>query len=426
MKRIKLAAIILIIAVVIISAGIWWFGNSASSETSTDIFASGFIEAKDISIAPEVGGRIVYIAVAEGDEVKAGVPLIELDDSLLKAQQRQAEATVKLAQAGLEQAIASRNQAIVSRDGAKKAWENALDVQRNPLELEAKIIAAQGELDMAELALLREEEIEKDWRVPAAELRLDTARKILENLESYEALGLVSLYQMRKELYPAQGELRAAELNLHYQKELEKNWIVPAAELRRDIAKRTLENLLAIRDNPQEINMMVDEARTAYQTAVAAVEVAEKAVEAAARQVEQAEASLEIVKAQLSKLSISSPVSGVVAAQYAEVGEIAQPGAPILTITVLEEVTLTAYVPESKIGLIKLGQEALVSVDSYPEESFIGEVVYISPRALFTPRNIQLKEEREKTVFVVKIRLANPEQKLKPGMPADVRILTDS
>jgi len=150
--------------------------------------------------------------------------------------------------------------------------------------------------------------------------------------------------------------------------------------------------------------------------------VAEAAVAAAERQVEQAGASLEVIQVQISRLNVSSPVSGVVAARHAEVGEIAQPGVPVLTITELEEVTLTAYVPESKIGLVKLGQTALVSVDSYLGESFTGEVVYISPRAVFTPKNVQLKEEREKMVFAVKIRLANPEQKLKPGMPADAVI----
>jgi len=109
-----------------------------------------------------------------------------------------------------------------------------------------------------------------------------------------------------------------------------------------------------------------------------------------------------------------------------EVGEIVQPGIPVLTVTELEEVTLTVYIPESKIGLVKLGQEALVAVDSYPEENFGGRVVYISPRAVFTPGNIQLKEEREKTVFAVKIRLENPELKLKPGMPADARVIIEA
>jgi len=262
---------------------------------------------------------------------------------------------------------------------------------------------------MAELNLIREKEIENEWRVPAAELRRDTAKKVLENLKKYDALGFVSMYFMNKEIYPAEGELDMAELTLAYEKELEEYWRVPAAELRRNIAKKALENLLDIRGNPQEIDAAVDQAHTAYQIAIAAVAAAER--------------PLGIIEVQLSKLAFSSPISGVVATQSVEVGEVVQPGVPILTITELEEVTLTAYVPESKIGLVKLGQEAFVSVDSYPEESFSGQVVYISPRAVFTPKNIQLKEEREKMVFAVKIRLDNPEQKLKPGMPADARIL---
>lgn len=185
-----------------------------------------------------------------------------------------------------------------------------------------------------------------------------------------------------------------------------------------------MENLLRIKDNPQEINAAVDSAHASYLAAVAAVEVADEGVKLVEVQVEQAEASLEVITVQLDKLTASSPISGVVVARYAEVGEIAKPGATILTVTRLEEVTLTAYVPESKIGQVKLGQRALVSVDSYPDDSFSGEVVYISSEAQFTPRNVQLKEEREKMVFAVKIRLDNPDQKLKPGMPADARILT--
>ena len=386
----------IIIAVLIVIGSGWWFFSINSSDSSADILTSGFIEAREITAASEVGGRITAIYVSEGDEVSAGAPLFHLDDSLLKARERYDETSLNLVKASLEQAI-------VSRDGIKTAWENARDVQLNPLELETRITAAQGELDMAELNLQKEQEIETEWRTPVSDYRRDTARKVLAALRVHQSLGLTNL------------ELAIAQLSLTYERGLEEYWRLPAAELRRDIAGKTLENLLKIKDNPQTINAAVDESYTAYRTAVTAVTTAE-------RQVEQAEASLAIIKVQLGQLSFSSPISGVVAAQHVEVGEIIQPGAPILTVTQLAEVTLTAYVPESKIGLVKLGQEAIVSVDSYPEELFLGEVVYIAPRALFTPSNIQLKEEREKTVIAVKIKLANPEQKLKPGMPADVRI----
>ena len=410
MKRKKIRLLAVMVLIVVIGAGLWWSFGRSSSDLPGTILASGFIEARDVSIAAETGGRIAEISADEGDHVAAGTTLIRLDDSLLMAQKRQAEANVNLARAYLEQAV-------IARDGAEKAWENALDVQSNPLELETRIIAAQGELEMAELNLLREKEIENDLGVPLAEIRFDTAEKVLENLETLKSLDWFSIYTMRKEIYPAEGELDMAELSLAYQKELKKLWSVPAAEFRVATAQKALQNLLAIRDNPQELNTAVDNAHNAYQASAVAAEAAEL-------QVEQAEASLNVINVQIDKLTVASPVSGVVASRHAEAGEIAQPGLPILSITELDEVTLTAYIPERAIGLVKLGQEVQVSVDSYPDEYFPGTIVYISPNALFTPKNIQLKDEREKMVFAVKISLANLEQKLKPGMPADARILT--
>ncbi len=410
MKRKKIRLLAVMVLIVVIGAGLWWSFGRSSSDLPGAILTSGFIEARDVSISAETGGRIVEISADEGDHVAAGTTLIRLDDSLLMAQKRRAEANVNLARAYLEQAV-------IARDGAEKAWENALDVQSNPLELEARISAAQGELEMAELNLLREKEIENDLGVPLAEIRFDTAEKVLENLETLKSLDWFSIYTMRKEIYPAEGELDMAELSLAYQKELEKLWSVPAAEFRVATAQKALQNLLAIRDNPQELNTAVDNAHNAYQASAVAAEAAEL-------QVEQAEASLNVINVQIDKLTVASPISGVVASRHAEAGEIAQPGLPILSVTELDEVTLTAYIPERAIGLVKLGQEVQVSVDSYPDEYFSGTIVYIAPNALFTPKNIQLKDEREKMVFAVKIRLANLEQKLKPGMPADARILT--
>ncbi|MDP2990345.1 MAG: efflux RND transporter periplasmic adaptor subunit, partial [Kiritimatiellota bacterium] len=230
--------------------------------------------------------------------------------------------------------------------------------------------------------------------------------------------------ELNTRIVAAQGALDMAQLNLEriggtYEPSSPGyyGWNYRTALLQRDPAKNALDVLLAIRDNPLEINAAVDQAYAAYQTAIAAVKTAE-------RQVEQAEASLQVIIVQLGKLTASSPISGIVADRFAEPGEIAQPGIPVLKIIELSEVTLTAYVPESKIGLVKLGQTAVITVDSYPGQDFAGKVIHISSQAQFTPKNIQMKEEREKTVFAVKIELPNPEQKLKPGMPADARILT--
>ncbi len=156
MQRTRNLLIALIVSAVVMPA--WGCSVFLPSQSDKGISTSGFIEATDIAIAPEISARIVSIAVAEGETAKAGVSLVKLDDSLLQAQQRQAEATVTQAQAAsdqaramvdqaqaaVEQATMSRNLAIANRDGAKKAWDDALDVQKRPLTLDAAVIAAQG------------------------------------------------------------------------------------------------------------------------------------------------------------------------------------------------------------------------------------------------------------------------------------------
>jgi multidrug resistance efflux pump len=105
-----------------------------------------------------------------------------------------------------------------------------------------------------------------------------------------------------------------------------------------------------------------------------------------------------------------------------KVGESIQPGKPLVTIASLEEVELTLYIPLSKLGFVHLGQEVEVRVDAYPGEVFKGKIVYISPEAEFIPRSVQTKEERVTQVFALRVKLPNPERKLKPGMYVDAII----
>jgi len=91
----------------------------------------------------------------------------------------------------------------------------------------------------------------------------------------------------------------------------------------------------------------------------------------------------------------------------------------------LSVVDLVIYVPETKLGLLKIGQSAEVEIDAFEEKSFEGKVTYISPEAEFTPKNIQTKDERTKLVFAVKIEIPNPDFELKAGLPADGTILVN-
>jgi HlyD family secretion protein len=91
-----------------------------------------------------------------------------------------------------------------------------------------------------------------------------------------------------------------------------------------------------------------------------------------------------------------------------------------MTLGLLDDLTLTVYVPEDRYGEISLGENAQVSVDSFPGEIFKGVVVLISDEAEFTPRNVQTAEGRSSTFYAIKLQLDDPTGKLKPGMPADV------
>jgi multidrug efflux pump subunit AcrA (membrane-fusion protein) len=96
-----------------------------------------------------------------------------------------------------------------------------------------------------------------------------------------------------------------------------------------------------------------------------------------------------------------------------------------MTVGMLDEVSLTVYIPEDIYGRVTIGQEAVVTVDSFPNKTYTGKVTYIADEAEFTPRNVQTTEERKTTVFAVKVTLVNTNLDLKPGMPADVDIFTN-
>lgn len=141
--------------------------------------------------------------------------------------------------------------------------------------------------------------------------------------------------------------------------------------------------------------------------------------DAAKANYEAAKAALAQAKAGYDDTDITSPMDGTVLVKAVEVGELANFGTPIVTLADLSEVKLIVYIGEKDVGKVKLGEAVKVTVDSYPNQSFTGKITYISDKAEFTPKAIQTKDERTTLVFGVKIMIPNPEQKLKPGMPAD-------
>jgi len=387
------------------------------------ITASGFIEAEEVAIAAEVGGRIAGVLVAEGDMVEAGQVLIRLDDRIAQAQVAVAQAGVEVAQAQLARARAGARpeeirrarallaQAEAARDGAYQAWQDARALLANPQDLNARIVQAEAHVNAARATL--------DQAVALKDMAEMAYNQYQAAMREWESIPEPYRPPLSPEVH---GVIYAYW----------KAWAgVNSAGAAYDGARETLDLLYQMKKNPQSLRAQVDAAEAQYRAAEAAVAQAQayldgleagatpEEIAALEAQVRQAEAQLESARTVLAKLTLTAPVGGQVVEIVGHAGELAAPGVTLITLADLEEVTLTVYVPENRLGQVQVGQSVEVRVDSFPDRVFIGRVASIATEAEFTPRNIQTADERANMVFAVKVVIPNPDRALKPGMPAD-------
>lgn len=146
-------------------------------------------------------------------------------------------------------------------------------------------------------------------------------------------------------------------------------------------------------------------------------------------EIKQAQANLnrqkavvDLLKKNISDSYVVSPLTGFIVQKYVEKGETVSMLSSLFKVSELRTVKLIIYISEENLGKVKLRQKADVSNDTYKNKNYKGTVIYISPEAEFTPKNIQTKDERTKLVYAVKIEINNPDFELKPGMPADAVI----
>jgi HlyD family secretion protein len=138
---------------------------------------------------------------------------------------------------------------------------------------------------------------------------------------------------------------------------------------------------------------------------------------------DQAAAQADLLRKKIRDCVILAPTVGIVSLKSVEPGELVTMGTNVVRLTYLDIVKLMIYVNEQRLADIKLGQRAEVTIDGQPDRKFAGTVTYISPNAEFTPKNVQTKEERTKLVFGVKIEVENGDGVLKPGLPADAKLV---
>ncbi len=451
-------------------------------EQPEGLVASGFIEADEAAVTTDLGGRILALYADEGDEVEQGQVLVQLDDSLLQAQIEQARAEVAVAQANLarvkagarpetlDHALALLQQAQVAEEAARVAWEDAQAMRDHPQNLELAITAAQAQLGVLTFQQRRAQALAN-----SAQVGRDFADEMVSLLEEFEPfdewvlVGSFDLGTLPPEI-PLPPDLADGEYILgkykividdgtitvfvkvhvrlssdrlptaRYQQAMAtyQSWLawtgLDQAEVALSGTQSYLAQLQQQKANPLALQAQVDAAQAQVEIARANVALAQAQVDglrmgatpqqiaAAEAQVEVARAALEALQVKATRFSLKAPISGLVLERPVNVGEVARPGAPLLTLADLDHLTLTLYVPENRLGQVHIGQPVSVTVDAYPGRTFVGTVSFIAGQAEFTPQNVQTHEERVNLVFAVKVSLPNPGHALKPGMPADAVI----
>ncbi len=255
---------------------------------------------------------------------------------------------------------------------------------------------------------------------------------LLARLDNAELATIVSQNRaMLKEAASRLAELKAGSRPQEIEQARE-NVRVQEAELAR--VRKDYERAEVLYRNGAISSSQFDAAKSAFEARSAQQKAAAESlslvregarkenIDAAESRQQQARAALATAEQRLQDTEIHSPIDGIVLRKNVELGETVGQGVSIYTIGDLANPWIKVYVKEDKLGLIKLGQKAKVTSDTYRGKTYDGWVSYISSEAEFTPKSVQTQEERVKLVFGVKVRVENPEQELKPSMPVDVRI----
>jgi HlyD family secretion protein len=347
------------------------------------IRVSGNIEVTDAEVSFKILGRVEARLVDEGETVQAGQTIARLDSAELAQEVAARRAEMQAVQAALAELEAgSRPEEIAQAEASAQQAKARLD--------EMLAGSRPEELSAAEAVLRRA-------KAEAERARLDAER-------------YAGLY--KKEIVSAQQydlARTAFETALARQREAEEQYKL-------------------VKEGPRK--EQIEQARAAWLQAQERFVLVKKGprqetIEQARARLQQAKEGLAVAETRLGYATLTSPLAGVVLSKNVEPGEFVAAGTPIVTVGDLENVWLRAYINETDLGRVKVGQQVRVTTDTYPDKRYEGRVSFIAAQAEFTPKSVQTEKERVKLVYRIKVDIRNPNMELKPGMPADAEILVE-
>lgn len=373
-RRIAIAGIAVAVLVAVIWGASAWVTHRDRNEYS------GTVETREIQIGSKVGGRVTEVAVEEGQVVKTGTVLVRFECDELKAQRAQAAGALGQAQTELQKMLrGNRPEEIVQAEAIARAQKAAFEEARNGPRLQ--------EIEQAQA----------DYKAASADAT--NAQVFYGRMEKLIAADTIS----RQQFDDARDKR-------------------DAAAQRAESARQRMA-LLEAGSRAEDVNA----AEARFKQAQAAAELARKGfrkedIEAARSRLAEAQGRLAELDARLREAELTAPANAVVEVVSVRPGDLVQAGRIVITMLEDSQLWVKVYVPETDLARVRVGQKASVQVESFGGRAFEGHVGQIASQAEFLPRNVQTKSDREHQVFGVKVYVDNPQQVLKSGMSARVRL----
>lgn len=378
-----------------IGASTWYF---LLRPPTTSLRLSGRIEGYETDIGPKVAGRVNAVAVREGDAVRKGQVIVQMDDAEIQAQLKGATARLLSTQ---QQELQARLQINVLES---QIQEQELSLQQSQGDAKGRIFQAEGSVASS---IAQFNQAEAQLQQAKSELKLATTnRDRFATLLKQGAVNQQQFDQAQTTFETTQATVQSRQASLNSFRKLV------------DSAQGQLLQAQSTAFNPGIRNAQLAGLHT--QLAQSKLKLA-----AAQADVNNAKAAQQEIQSKSADLNIFSPIDGVVTTRNVEPGAVVTSGKTLLTIINPNYVYLRGFVPEGNLHKVKIGQKAKVFLDSASHKPLSAKVAAIDTQASFTPENIYFQQDRVKQVFGVKISIDHPAGFAKPGMPADAEIITE-
>jgi HlyD family secretion protein len=400
---------ILLLIGAIVAVGYLTWRYFAAQSAANLLQISGRIEADETDIGAKTGGRITKILVREGDPVKAGQTVAEMEDLEVDAQLRGAAAQVSTAKQ--EAAQAKADIAVAE----SRIQESAANLEQAKVDSRGRVDQATSTVDAAKAQLnqAKAQVGQAQAQIKQAQAQLELARTDRDRYAQLVKAGAVNRQQFdqaRTTANTAQATLDTARAELNVRIAAVNNANNQLAALRGGLVQSNSTQL-----NPNIRRSQLVAAQQQKQQSYAALAAAQDKIQSAVAAQQQ-------IQKRLDSFQIKSPINGVVQDRPLEPGAVVATGKTLLTVINPRAVYLRAYVPEGDLSRIYVGQPARVILDADSQPPLTAKVSAVDPTASFTPENIYFKKDRVRQVFGVRIAIQQDRPYAKPGMPADAEV----